>query len=180
MNTDKKAKFKCRPHFVLPYIFILNLPFILFLMLSVVPMYTTMILALDPASAPTLVTAGDWMMFLFPPVIFLIGGPLLTGCVVLWTYFTYNATRYSFHDDHLQYTESFLNIEEKELRFQRVIEVGYTQNVLQRFFKIGTVVISTAAEGAQTRSTGLKIRDLESPREAHARIKELINAAQGR
>jgi uncharacterized membrane protein YdbT with pleckstrin-like domain len=89
--------------------------------------------------------------------------------------FNYAATRYELKADGLVYAEGFLNTVNKEIKWRRVIEISLKRNVWQRFFDLGTVVVSTAATGdatgGQMSSTGIHLADLENYEEAYKIIK---------
>jgi uncharacterized membrane protein YdbT with pleckstrin-like domain len=90
----------------------------------------------------------------------------------------YQRTYYEFDEEKLIYYDGFINISRKEIFYQRVVEVNFTQNIIQRPFQVGTVLLSTAAtgQGASVANSGIKIKDLADPEATYEKIKAIIYA----
>jgi membrane protein YdbS with pleckstrin-like domain len=89
-----------------------------------------------------------FVMFLVPVIMYFV------------KYATYRASVYDFKSAHVEYSESFFNEEEKELTYDRVIEVVHTRNILQRMFGTGTIVLHTQATASSSSYSGLKIPNM--------------------
>ena len=115
------------------------------------------------------------MSIFFPLKLCLIEIVIVTTLYTFWVFLTYRVTEYNFYKDYLTYKESFINIEEKDIKFSRIVEVNFRQNLFQRMFSIGTVILNTAATDGQRAGSGIKIKDLDEPRNYYLRIKEIVN-----
>ena len=92
---------------------------------------------------------------------------------------TYEASQYIFTNDRVDYSESFLNQEEKELTYSRVIEVIHKRNVLQRLFGIGSIILQTQATSYDTKhnTSGIRIPDLLESKKKYNEVKAIVRKA---
>lgn len=161
-----------KPNFVFGYVLlqgiIISLLFVLFVASSLHP------LLMDKVDLDRSDLSAVLAMF-FPWK--LCGAEMLftTMIYTVWVKLTYKVTEYNFYHDYLTYKESFINIEEKDVKYSRIVEVNFRQNLFQRLFSIGTVVLNTAATDGQRAGSGIKINDLDDPRDYYLRIKEIVN-----
>ena len=88
-----------------------------------------------------------------------------------WKKATYNASDYHFKEDRVDYSESFFNQEEKELTYDRIIEVSHKRNIIQRLFGTGTIFLQTHATPNVQGGSGLKIPDLLESQERYKKIR---------
>jgi uncharacterized membrane protein YdbT with pleckstrin-like domain len=90
-------------------------------------------------------------------------------------FFSYRRTSYHFLDDMVIYKEGFLTLERKEVHYDKILEVIFRQNILQKLNGLGTIVLSTAASQGQSVSmfstagsrSGVVIADVEQPEEQY-------------
>lgn len=92
-----------------------------------------------------------------------------------WKKLTYNASDYEFKDDRVEYSESFFNQEEKELTYDRIIEVSHKRNIIQRMFGTGTLILQTHATPNVQGGSGLKVPDVLNSQDKYKQIKSLID-----
>jgi uncharacterized membrane protein YdbT with pleckstrin-like domain len=104
--------------------------------------------------------------------------PALIGGIIYyyWKKWTYAASRFDFVSDRVVYSESFLNQQTRELRYDRVVEVILSRNVVQRMFGTGTITLQTFAtpQGAGARGAGVRLPDLLASPEQYARVREIV------
>ncbi len=85
---------------------------------------------------------------------------------------TYSQTEYRFFDDHLEYAEGFLNVENKSIQFDKVQESSMTRGVIQKTYGVGTIVLKTAG---QSPNSGIYLRDIESPEDIYDTVKQILS-----
>jgi len=78
---------------------------------------------------------------------------------------------YTFYPDRVVCKDSFLDKSQKELKYKYIREISSRQSVMQRFFKIGDVKLSSNAEGY---SSGLVVQNIEEVDKHYQAIKEII------
>ena len=95
----------------------------------------------------------------------------------------YKNTSYRFLKTKVEYIDSFLNKEEKQLKYEHIREVTMTQNVFERMFGIGRIRLYTNASSAynnsrrhvQTGKNGIDIHCVVGVREKTNEIKQIID-----
>lgn len=143
---------------------------------------------------------GFFLLGFYGPVFALSGGEafanyalLLWGLPVIsfllpmpvwfyWKKLTYQNAYYDVQDDKIEYSESFLNAIEKEVFYERIIEVILKKSVVQRYFGLGTIVLQTHATSIQSGASGsgIKLMDLENSESAYKELKEKIRPYQNK
>jgi uncharacterized membrane protein YdbT with pleckstrin-like domain len=88
----------------------------------------------------------------------------------------YRKTFYEFFDDRLTYYDGFWSRSKKELRYNSITEIGYTEGFFQRKYNLGTIVLSTPATD---KKAGMQLRDLRDIETVYTKFKEKYNAAVG-
>ena len=103
-------------------------------------------------------------MFLGVPLIAYLAGKL-----------TYAKTEYRFYKDRLEYAEGFWTIENKTIRYDRIVEVSMRRGVIQKAYNLGTIFLATpaGAPGGKTAS-GIQVKDIENPEDVYAALQKLI------
>ena len=76
---------------------------------------------------------------------------VLTGVLHWMTKRNYEKTTYSFLPDRLVYYDGFFNREKKEVRYEMLREIGYTEGIFQRMYGLGSINLSTSATAASNK-----------------------------
>lgn len=87
---------------------------------------------------------------------------------------TYKSSNYLFKDDRVEYTESFFNQEEKELHYERVIEIVHARSFIQRMFGTGSIVLQTQATATE-HGSGMYVKDIFESKAKYQEIRSLID-----
>lgn len=95
----------------------------------------------------------------------------------------YKNTSFRFLKTKVEYIDSFLNKEEKQLKYEHIREVTMTQNIFERIFGIGRIRLYTNASSGytntrkhtQTRKNGVDIHCVSGVREKTNAIKQIID-----
>lgn len=108
---------------------------------------------------------------------------LMLGVYILFLLFStvynklkYNANVYKFYEDKIIYTDSFINKETKRIKYEDIKEITVNQMFLQRFFKLGTIVIKTNA--GTFLNNGILIFGVKNVNEQYQRIEKIIEEWQ--
>lgn len=94
----------------------------------------------------------------------------------------YSKSWYRFYADKLEFYEGFFIIQEKTIKYANITELNLRRGFLQRYFKLGTIIISTPATG-YTRGramSGIKIRDIAEPEMIYRQVRELVDRIETR
>ena len=106
--------------------------------------------------------------------------------VLIITKKQYDNLEYKFYADKMEYTDSFINKENKELKYKNIKEIIMRQNILERIFGIGTIIIATSASSgyASRRShytmrnrNGIYVHCVKNIHTDYQNIKNLIDKA---
>lgn len=95
----------------------------------------------------------------------------------------YNKTNFRFLKTKVEYTDSFLNKEEKQLKYEHIREVTMSQNIFERMFGLGRIRLYTNASSAynnsknhkQTGKNGVDIHCVVGVKEKTNMIKQIID-----
>ncbi len=95
----------------------------------------------------------------------------------------YNKTSFRFFKTKVEYVDSFLNKEEKQLKYEHIREVTMSQNVFERMFGIGRIRLYTNASSTfnnsrrhiQTGKNGIDIHCITDVKEKSDKIKQIID-----
>lgn len=85
---------------------------------------------------------------------------------------TYSKTEYRFFDDHLEYAEGFLNVENKSINFDKIQETRMTRGIIQKKYGVGTIVLMTAG---QNPNAGIHLKDIENPERIYDTVKQILS-----
>jgi membrane protein YdbS with pleckstrin-like domain len=88
----------------------------------------------------------------------------------------YARAEYRFFADRLDYREGFYSTEEKSIGYKHIIEVNLVRSFWKRLFNLGTIVLSTAANGNTTgpSRSGIRIPDVQAPHATYNSVKRVI------
>lgn len=154
--VDDEVQLKVKPTFKFVYLF--SSYIILFLMLSL------MLCPVFILSIKTLTTAIISVI----AIMFVI-----MSIVMLFTKKQYDSYNYDFYKTKIIYSDSFINISEKEVKYKHIREVYLRRGFFQRWFNLGTIMLYTNAETGYV--SGIQIRDVENSEQIYKQIKQLIN-----
>lgn len=110
---------------------------------------------------------------------------LMIGVYILFLILTtvynklkYNANVYKFYGDKIIYTDSFIKKETKRIKFEDIKEITVNQTFLQRFFKLGTIIIRS--NSGTFFNNGILIFGVKNVDEQYKRIEKIIEEWQGK
>lgn len=98
---------------------------------------------------------------------------LVTLISIIITKKQYEAYNYDFYKTKVVYSDSFINISEKEVKYKYIREVVLRIGFFQRWFNIGTITLYTNAETGM--GNGISIYNVENAEKLYKEIKELID-----
>lgn len=81
--------------------------------------------------------------------------------------------RYDFYKTKVEYSDSFLNKAEKEVKYKHIRECVLHRSVLNRIFGLGTIILFTNAETGF--ANGIFIPFVENSEQTYKQIKQLID-----
>lgn len=97
---------------------------------------------------------------LFIVVIFLAVFILQFFLIVIPAYLEYYNLRYTVAQDSITMQRGVFTIETKTIPFQKIVNAGITQTVLQRFFMVGTIALDQENERFVWESIDTKTADI--------------------
>ena len=80
--------------------------------------------------------------------------------------------RYDFYKTKINYSDSFLNKREKEVKYKYFRECSISRRISDRIFGFGSIILHTSAEGF---SNGIIIPYLEDSENVYKQIKQLLD-----
>ena len=83
----------------------------------------------------------------------------------------YKYVSYNFYEDKVEYVDVKFNKEEKSLKYNDIKQVSYKQNLLEKMFKIGTILILTNGYGQESI---IRIKYIEDSYNKYKKVKEII------
>lgn len=84
---------------------------------------------------------------------------------------SYDETEYKIFDDHLEYSEGFLNVQNNRAKIDRVIDIQYKQSVTQKWYNLGTITLDLSGGGSRN---AVQFKDIKNPQETYERVDKLI------
>lgn len=84
---------------------------------------------------------------------------------------------YEFYRTKIEYSDSFLNKAEKEVKYKHIRETVLSRRIFDRIFGLGAVILYTNAESGF--GNGIVIPCLENSEAVYKEIKELLEANNG-
>ncbi len=96
---------------------------------------------------------------------------------ILWLIIWKKNYHFEFFKDYILLRTSFISREEKHVPYKRVQDVSLHQNILERIFGIGTVIIENAAQVGANTASNVKLvgQKYDKAQELTAIIKKIIN-----
>ena len=85
----------------------------------------------------------------------------------------YNSFYFDFYKTKIIYKDSFININEKEIKYKNIKEISMHQSFIQRFFNIGNIILYTNAETLY--GNGIKIINVDNIKNIYKTIKKIMN-----
>lgn len=86
----------------------------------------------------------------------------------------YNAIKYTFYNDYLEYSDTFLNQQKKTIIYDNIREIEIRKNVWDRINGYGRIIIYTSAE--KLYDNGLILYSIKESQEAYRIIDEIVHA----
>jgi len=89
---------------------------------------------------------------------------------------TYAKTEYRFYKDRLEYTEGFWTVENKVIRYDRIVEITMRRGVIQKAYNLGTIFLATPATGYRQGKaiSGINVKDIGNPEDIYVALQKLI------
>lgn len=84
-----------------------------------------------------------------------------------------NNMRYDFYRTKIEYSDSFLNKAEKEVKYKHIRETVLSRGIFERLFGFGSVILYTNAESGL--GNGIVISCLKNSEQVYKQIKDLLN-----
>lgn len=126
-----------------------------------------------------------WLTSNFSLVLIGISIIVLIGIIIklIFEKKQYDNLEYNLYRNRLEYIDSFINKEEKILKYKNIREVTMSQSLLERMFSIGTIKIYTNASGGYSSNNhgemntknGIVIHCVTNVREEYEKIKQIID-----
>lgn len=155
-EQDNKVLLNVKPKFSLYVILPTLIVFIVYELFMLIPM----------------VASGEPDIFLPIMVVSGLIFAVILAITALISRKQYQCYTYDFYKTKVVYRDSFLNISEKEVKYKYIREVSMTQGFIQRGFKLGNIILYTNAESGF--GNGIRIINVENPKEVFSKIKEVI------
>ena len=162
---DNSIGYKVKPEFNIPYKILSNTWWYIFLLY------------------PLLVNSYNYF-----PIEYMITLVIILICIlikIIYDKMQCDYVEYNFYDTKVEYKDSFLNTEVKELEYKYIREIMMHQSVLERLFNIGTIRIFTnvSSGGYGTSSNhnntvgrnGIYIHCIKNVQEQYRKIREIID-----
>jgi len=175
-EEDTKVIFSVKPVFIVPYKLIVNV-------IQSLPIFLFFAIIFHELDIEALKNMN--FLYLFIIVIIIMAIYLIVKMILESK--QYKELEYNFYKTKVEYKDSFLTKEEKEVQYKFVREVELTQNVLERLFGIGTIRIYTNAstgtynaknhENIQGRN-GIYLHCIENVEEQYKIIKKTIEESK--
>lgn len=83
----------------------------------------------------------------------------------------YKHVRYNFYNDKMEYIDIKFNKEEKSIKYSSIKQVSYKQNLIEKMFKIGTILILTNGYGQESI---IRIKYIKDSYNKYKKVKEII------
>lgn len=85
------------------------------------------------------------------------------------SYLNIKSREYRFKQNQLEWYEGFLNINQRNVSYNRVTDISLHQPITQRIFGTGTILINTAGSDARE----VSISFINNPEKEYERIKQI-------
>ena len=84
----------------------------------------------------------------------------------------YEKCTYIFYEDRIVFKDNFMNVMEREIKYQNIREIAKRQSFMQRLFKIGNIVLFSNAETGF--ASGILLFNISNVDEVYIKIKEIM------
>lgn len=84
----------------------------------------------------------------------------------------YRNKKYIFYGDRMIFEDTFVNLSYQELKYRHIIQVTKRQDVIQKWFNIGDVLLYSDAEGKE--KNGIFLLHIEDINESYNKIKSIV------
>jgi len=113
------------------------------------------------------------LLFLYPEIIIIALVFIVVYVIfkILFDKLQHKNLEYIFYATKIEYKDGFMNKYEKNLKYEHIREITMSQNLLERFFHIGTIRIVTTAT---SNPNGIYIHCIEDVQEQYKTIKKII------
>ena len=114
-----------------------------------------------------------WAPFVFWGALAFVGIPLVA---YLLKKHTYEFTEYNFYRDRLEYTEGYLQAEDKRVRYDNVVEASMKRGIIQKRYGLGTITLKTPGTTYSRdtfTSSGIKLADIPEPEKVYDTIQDI-------
>jgi|GEM_PF-2276636 len=95
---------------------------------------------------------------------------LIIAAFTFFAYMKIRARKYRIYEDKVEWYEGFINIKKIMIPFDRVTDVGFSKNIVDRFFSTGSLRLNTA--GLITYAATMSY--LDNPEKIEDMLKNLI------
>ena len=116
-------------------------------------------------------------------ICYFIGGAfLIAGCASFFTKEMYKRAHFKILEDRVEYFRDFVTLRITDLKYKNVKEMTLTQGPLQKVFGLGTILLQSHASPQSYKggSSGLKIYNIENPKEVFSFLKKKIDNVEER
>jgi uncharacterized membrane protein YdbT with pleckstrin-like domain len=112
--------------------------------------------------------AGGILFVLCLPFAFIFGVVGIYASIV--TALRYSKMKYAFADDRLIFSDHFITQDQKEIKYENIVEITLVEGVFQKRFGLGTIQLLTAAGvGA-----GMVLRDIEDAKRHYEKSRAIV------
>lgn len=154
-KKDEEILLKVKPTFKLAYMILPNLLLYFFMLILVI----TPVLFVNLSSALTVFLS----LFVVLVIVLIIRAFINKK--------QYENCTYDFYKTKVVYKDRYINLAEKEVKYKYIREVVMVQGVIQKMFKLGSIILYTSAESA---ANGIYVSNIENVEETYKKIKEII------
>lgn len=116
---------------------------------------------------PSIIFGTFWLIAIAIAIV-----AIVTAVFLFYRYEQYKAYEYIFCTDKVIFNSNFFNVENKQIKYNNIIEVKYKQSILQTMFKLGDIIINTSAENGI--NNGIIIYSVENVKELYKKINSII------
>jgi len=179
---EKESLYKVKPNFNFVYEMFMptgrKIKYTLMVLILVIICYFTISIALgsNDITAEILQNPNIDIYSIFNNISIIIISLLVLKLVVhlVVQIMQYNAIKYTFYEEYLEYEDSFLNQHKKSLRYDNVKEIEIRRTIWDRINGYGIIIIYSNAE--KSSSNGLILYSIKDPVKTYNTIDEIIHA----
>ncbi len=126
---------------------------------------------------------GGFGSFILGKLSFFIAGFyfILINPIVIYICYrnTYEKTEYHFYNNRIEYHEGFFNVNCSSIQYKKVTGINMTENVIQKQFGLGTIVLYTASSNYNSNNLSnnngnIKLVNIKNPTEVYEKVKKFL------